>query len=88
MFADAGRLGAHHLLGEDRLLDQRRAAAAVLLRPRDAGPAALVQLALPAAAELERLVVVLRGLARVVVLQPRAQLVAEGLLARTERQVH
>ena len=50
---DARRLGAHHLLVEDRLLDQRRAAAAVLLRPRHAGPAGLVQLALPAPRELE-----------------------------------
>ena len=48
-----GRLGARQLLAEDRLLDQRRAAAAVLLRPRDAGPAALVELALPLALELE-----------------------------------
>ena len=37
-------LGARQLLAEDRLLDQRRAAAAVLLGPRDAGPAGLVEL--------------------------------------------
>ena len=42
---------AHDLLVEDRLLDQRRAAAAVLLRPRHAGPAAVVELALPVEAE-------------------------------------
>ena len=33
------RPGARQLLAEDRLLDEGRAAAAVLLRPRDAGPA-------------------------------------------------
>ncbi len=52
-FAGRGRLRARHLVAEDRLLDQGRAAAAVLLRPRDPGPAALVHLALPLALELE-----------------------------------
>ena len=47
------RLRARHLLAEDRLLDQGRAASAVLLRPRDPRPAGLVHLALPVAAELE-----------------------------------
>ena len=41
----AGRFLARRLADEDRLLDQRRAAAAVLLRPGDPGPAGLVQLA-------------------------------------------
>src|SRR6202008_614846 len=44
---------AHHLLVEDRLLDERGAATSVLLGPRHAGPAGVVQLALPGEAELE-----------------------------------
>ena len=43
----AGRLGARQLLAEDGLLDQRRAPAAVLLRPRQPRVARRVQLALP-----------------------------------------
>ena len=52
----ARRLLAGRLADEDRLLDHRRAAAAVLLRPGDPGPAGLVQLVLPLAAEGHHLV--------------------------------
>src|SRR3982751_646494 len=83
-----GHLAAHHLLGEDRLLDQGRAAPPLLLGPRETGPAALVELCLPAAAPLESLFLVLRRLARIVGLEPGAQLVAKSLLARTKGQVH
>ncbi len=44
------RCGARHLLLEDDLLDQRRAAAAVLAWPVHAAPSRLVELALPALA--------------------------------------
>src|SRR5207244_9542188 len=53
------RARPHHLLGEDRLLDQGCAAATVLLRPGDPGQARVVELALPAAAKLEALGVIL-----------------------------
>ena len=76
----ARRLGADELLVVDRLLDQRRAAPAVLGRPRHAGPAPVVQLALPGAAEGEARVVALGLAPGVVGVEPRAQLVAEGLL--------
>src|SRR4051794_351898 len=79
---------AHHLLVEERLLDQRGAAAAVLLGPRQSGVARVVQLVLPLAAEPERVNVARRLLTRVVVLKPLAQLVAEGLLVWAEGQVH
>ena len=73
------RLGARHLLAEERLLHERGAAAAVLLRPREAGVAGLEQLLLPGAAVLEGGVVAGRVLTRVVVGEPGPQLVAEGL---------
>gem|GEM_PF-3941580 len=72
----------HHLFGVDRLLDDRRAAPAVLARPRHACPAAFVQLALPATAVLERLVGIFGFRAGMVGLEPRTQLVAELLLGR------
>ena len=56
---DVGRardLGRGRLLGEDGLLDHRRAAAAVLLRPRDPGPSGLVHPVLPLAPERDHLV--------------------------------
>ncbi len=82
--------GAHarHLLAEQRLLDQRGAAAAVLLRPGEARVAGVVELALPAAAVVEGGVLAGRVLAGVVVGEPGAQLVAEGLFGGRERQVH
>ena len=58
----ARRLQARGLADEDRLLDHRRAAAAVLLRPGDPGPAGLVQLVLPLAAEGDHLVEAALGL--------------------------
>ena len=62
--------------------------AAVLRRPGQAGPAALVELALPVAAELEATPRRPPAPARVVVRDPRAQRVAELLLGRRKRQVH
>ena len=83
------RLRPRQLLAEDRLLDQRRPAAAVLLRPRDPGPARGVELALPLALELElRLIATLRRGARVVVGEPAAELVAERLLFGGQGEVH
>ena len=78
---DLGRAGTRHLLGEDDLLLQRRAAPAVLARPLDADPAAAGELALPGALEDPSLVLVVgrRG-AREMRREPRAQLRAEGLL--------
>src|SRR3954451_15584366 len=49
----ARRLRARELLVVDRLLDERRPAPAVLLRPGHAGPPVLVQAPLPRPAELE-----------------------------------
>ena len=48
----ARRLGARHLLEEDRLVGVRRAGAAVLLRPGQARVAGLVELPAPLAARL------------------------------------
>src|SRR5207302_3481434 len=44
---DIGRARARVLLAPDELLHERRAAAAVFARPRDAGPAAVVHAPLP-----------------------------------------
>jgi hypothetical protein len=74
--------GARDLLEEDRLLDLGRAGAAVLARPREAGPAALVELALPFAAEGEGVLVAVGLTPWVVVRDPGAQRVAELLLGR------
>src|SRR5205823_3260198 len=71
-----------------RLLDQRGAAAAVLLRPRQPGVARVGQLSLPVLAELERRLVAGRLGAGMVLVEPAAQLVAKGLLLRRQRQVH
>src|SRR4029079_17588518 len=69
-------LRAGQLLAEDRLLDQGRAAAAVLLRPRGTGPSGRVQLALPLALELVLdLIAALRSRAWMVFLDPSAKLV-------------
>jgi hypothetical protein len=72
----------HDFLVEDRLLDEGCAAAAVLRGPRDAGPARGVQLLLPVAAEHEARLVAVGLPTGVVLVQPSAQLVAEGLLGR------
>ena len=84
------RAGAAELLEEDRRLGHRRAAAAVLLGPVDAGPAAVGELALPVAQEAVANAVVLRvgRVARRVVGQPPPQLVAERELGVVECQVH
>src|SRR5205085_7223814 len=77
---------AGHLFDEDSLLDERRAAPAVLFRPVNADPAGLVHLLLPRAQEVEALA---RALAAPVFVfpaggrvarQPGAELVAELLL--------
>src|SRR5207244_1069321 len=60
----------------------------VLLRPRHARPAGLVQLALPVAPERERRLVALRLAARMLRGHPRPQLITEGLLLGRQRQVH
>ena len=86
---DVGRAGARVLLAPDELLHERRAAAAVRARPRDAGPAAVIHAPLPgliargARGELGR-----ARRARQVGLEPGARLGAEGLLGRAEAEVH
>src|SRR5438034_5526290 len=86
---DVGRAGARVLLAPDELLHERRAAAAVRPRPRDARPAAVVHAPLPglvvrgARAELRR-----ARRARHVRLEPGACLGAEGFLGRAEAEVH
>src|SRR3954466_3324842 len=84
----ARRLRAGELLVVDRLLDERRAAPAVLLRPGHAGPVVLVQAPLPRAAELESRDVAFGLGSGVVRLDPGPQLVAERLLLRCRGQVH
>jgi hypothetical protein len=84
----ARRLGAGHLLAEERLLYERGAAAAELLGPGDPDVARVVELLLPDPPVLEAFVVSWGGLAGVVVGQPRAELVAEGRLRGREREVH
>ena len=79
---------SRELLEQDRLLDLRRARPAVLGRPRQPGPAALVERPLPVTTKGEGRLVTLGLLARVVVGDPRAQRVAEFLLRRRKRQVH
>src|SRR5216117_936445 len=86
---DVGRAGARVLLAPDELLHERRAAAAVRARPRDAGPAAVVHAPLPglvvrgARAELRR-----ARRARHVRLEPGARRGAKGRLGRAEAEVH
>jgi hypothetical protein len=83
------RLRPRQLLTEDRLLDQRRTPAAVLLRPGDPRPAGHVELALPLALELElRLVAAARRRPGVVVRDPGANLVPERRFFGRQRQVH
>src|ERR687886_187754 len=65
-----------------------RAAPAVLLRPRDAGPPVLVQPPLPRPAELEAGDVAVGLGPGVVRVKPGAQLVAERLLLGRRGQVH
>jgi len=85
----ARRFLAGRLADEDRLLDHRRAAAAVLLRPGDPSPAGGVQPQLPLAAKGHDCVKPTLGLGSGVVLeQPAANLVAEPLLRWRQRQIH
>src|SRR6185436_1674896 len=79
------RAGGRQLLVEDRRLRQRRAATAVLGRPVDGRPAAVGEAALPVAAPgVVRVLVAVRRVARLVLREPRAQLVAEGGLVCVE----
>src|SRR5262249_22585476 len=80
---------------EEPALHDGRAAAAVLPRPRDRRPAALVELPLPRARDLEprrivgaRPAVVATPLARDVRLEPATRLLGECELALREREVH
>ena len=85
--AEVGRrLGARHLLEEDRLVAVRSAGAAVLLRPGQACVAGLVQLPAPVAAGL--LEAAAADLVGEVRLDPRAQLRAEGGLLRRVAKIH
>src|SRR5262249_47213125 len=78
---DLRRPRARHLLGEDDLLLQRGAAAAVRPRPLDADPATRRQLALPGALERTPFLLVLRRRrAREMADEPVADLGAERLL--------
>ena len=87
-----GRLGARHLLVEDRLEAVGRAAAAVVRRPGQAGVAGLVKLAAPLAAESVAVAVgaaspapSLVGQVRV---EPAAQLGAKGGFLRRVAEIH
>src|SRR5205085_11452171 len=85
------RLGENHLVVEDELLHEAGAAAAVLLRPRDAYVAGLEQLLLPGAPAVDECPLALAGrrfLARLVGVQPGADLIAKLPLRRAELEVH
>src|SRR5439155_7118191 len=91
----ARRPDARVLLGEEQLLERRRAAAAVLARPVQARPAALVQAALPPAREADLLGRVLRpaeaGRAparRQIGDQPGVYFASEARLGRSECELH
>ena len=89
--ADAARpAGARVLLVEDHLLDERRAAAAVLGRPAEADPAVAAELLLPLPPLVEQLVLVARTAAAAhrrersvePIGEPRARVGAEAFLRR------
>src|SRR6266851_1092701 len=87
--------GAIELLIVDHLLQQRRAAAAVFLRPMDAHPAAVVELAMPPTAALEfRLgirvgeFVLVAPVARSILLKPAPELQAKQFVGFTELEIH
>ena len=86
------RLGARHLFPENGLLHQRRAAAAIFLRPRNGGPAAFMELSLPGPQVrerlLERLLAPLGPILGNVGAEPRAQFVAELLFLGIQIQIH
>ena len=86
-----GRLGQDHLVVEDELLHEPGAAAAILLRPRDAYVAGLEQLLLPGAPAVDERSLALAGrrlVAGLVGGEPRPDLVAELPLRRAELEVH
>src|ERR1043166_1494384 len=76
------RVGERELFLKNRLLHQRRAASTVLLRPRDPRPSPFEECALPALQLIDRLRF------EDVLLQPGAELVAEGLFVGREIEVH
>ena len=86
------RLGAGHLLEEDRLVRVGRSAAAVLRRPGQPGVARLVQRAAPGAAgvavEARRAAAEPAQLLREVLLDPGAKLGPEGRLLGGVPQIH
>src|SRR4030095_4302629 len=92
----AGRAGTRVLLVEDHLLGERRAPAAVLARPADAGPRARRELLLPGAPLLDEGGVVARAAATAQHreragerrLEPCGRLAAEGLVLRAEADFH
>src|SRR5439155_371456 len=84
-----GWAGGGQPLHQDVGHDDRAAAPAVLARPVDADPAAVVEPALPGAEEGDLVGegrVLRRG--RPIRAEPRAQLGAEGLLGGAEREIH
>ena len=93
-----GRPWRAHLverLVEEPALHHRGAAAAVLARPRDGGPAAVEEPPLPLPGDLDphrvldpRPAVVAPPLGRQVALEPVARLVGEGLVGGGEGEVH
>src|SRR5262249_45228056 len=86
---------AGELLGEHDLLHERRAATAILAVPVEAAPAARVELTVPAELPFEALVrghpeleavgIEVRGYVRV---EPRAELVPEGLFRGAQPEIH
>ena len=86
------RLRSRHLFPENGLLHQRRAAAPILLWPRDGGPAALMELPLPGPqvgeSFVQRFLAPLGPVFGNVCVKPRAQFVAELLFLGIQIQVH
>src|SRR5579862_8868998 len=85
---EQGRAGARHLLLEDALFDERRAAPAVCARPGDAAPASLVEPPLPILAVGNPRIEVFRLRPGRIALEPSAHLGTEALLLRRVRQIH
>jgi hypothetical protein len=84
--AIGGALDPRQLLPENHLLHEAGTAPAVLARPGNAGPAAVVQRLLPRSQEckllLDRRVAAMFPMFRGVLLEPRAQFVAKPFLFR------
>ena len=78
------RIGARHLVGHDGLLHRPRPAAAIRPGPAHPEVAGVVELAMPDAALGERP----DGLAREVVLEPGADLLAEGDVLGSVVEIH